>query len=64
MRRERKLKPAENQEDLRSWRKENGLTQKDLAAALGVGQSFVSKVEKGEKIMPDHWKLRLGKMAA
>jgi len=62
MRRQSILNPSK-QEDLRAWRKENKVTQIQLAAALGVDQSFVSKVEKGEKIMPDHWKLRLEKIA-
>ena len=34
---------------LRSVRQEAGLTQKDVANALGVHQSFVSKYETGER---------------
>lgn len=35
--------------DLKRFRKENNLTQKDLADLLGVNQVFISRVEKGEK---------------
>lgn len=34
---------------IREWRKDRDLTQSDIAAAIGVGQSFVVKLEKGEK---------------
>ena len=34
---------------LRSVRKEAGLTQADVARALGVHQSYVSKYETGER---------------
>lgn len=34
-------------------RKENGKTQKELAAALGVTQGFLSSVEKGRNPFPD-----------
>ena len=34
---------------LRSLRREAGLTQVQVAAALGVPQSFVSKYESGER---------------
>lgn len=34
---------------LRKAREEKGLTQTDLAARLGESQSFVSKVERGER---------------
>jgi transcriptional regulator with XRE-family HTH domain len=36
-------------EHLRSARKAAGLTQADVAAALGQPQSFVSKCESGER---------------
>lgn len=32
---------------LRSLRKENGFTQGELADKVGIGQSFISKIEKG-----------------
>ena len=33
---------------MRSIRKKAGLTQIEMAEALGVGQSYVSKLERGE----------------
>lgn len=36
---------------LRQCRKESGLTQGELAARLGVPQSWVSKVESGERLI-------------
>ncbi|MEW6512340.1 MAG: helix-turn-helix transcriptional regulator [Bacteroidota bacterium] len=36
---------------LRQCRKESGLTQGELAARLGVPQSWVSKVESGERLL-------------
>jgi DNA-binding XRE family transcriptional regulator len=45
---ERSLKMATvNTKLLRSLRKENGLTQGELADKVGIGQSFISKIEKG-----------------
>lgn len=32
---------------LRTLRKEKGLTQGELANKIGIGQSFISKIEKG-----------------
>ncbi|MDN7857996.1 helix-turn-helix transcriptional regulator [Burkholderia cepacia] len=37
------------QADLRALRKSAGLTQVDLAILLGVDQSFVSRLEQGER---------------
>jgi len=36
-------------EQLRKAREEKGLTQTDVAQSLGQTQSFVSKVERGER---------------
>ena len=36
-------------EQLRKAREEKGLTQTDVARSLGQTQSFVSKVERGER---------------
>lgn len=36
---------------LRQIREENGITQVDLAASLGVTQSYVSKIERGERMV-------------
>ena len=36
---------------MRSVRVEAGLTQVDMAEALGVGQSYVSKLERGENFV-------------
>lgn len=38
--------------DLKSFRKHNCLSQAELADFLGVGQSFISKVEKGVNPLP------------
>ena len=35
---------------LMAYRKEHGLTQKDLAERLGISQSMVSKIERGKNI--------------
>lgn len=35
-------------DDLRNWRESRGLSQHDLAARLGVDQSTVSRIERGE----------------
>ncbi len=34
---------------LRQWRKQSGLTQRQLAARLSQSQSYVSKTESGER---------------
>ena len=36
---------------LRGMRVQAGLTQTDMAAELGVGQSYVSKLERGENFV-------------
>jgi DNA-binding XRE family transcriptional regulator len=41
--------------DLKTWRKDRGLTQAKVAEILGVDQSIVSRVERGEKVMPSRW---------
>ena len=35
---------------LMAYRKQHGLTQKDLAEKLGISQSMVSKIERGKNI--------------
>jgi len=35
-------------DDLRKWREARGMSQNDLAARLGVDQSTVSRIERGE----------------
>lgn len=35
-------------DDLRKWREARGMSQNDLAAKLGVDQSTVSRIERGE----------------
>lgn len=38
---------------LATWRKERGMTQVDLAAALGCSQSYISQIERAvEPIVP------------
>jgi transcriptional regulator with XRE-family HTH domain len=39
-------------EELRAWRKEQGLTQQALAEALGVKKLAVSRWERGERGIP------------
>ena len=34
---------------LRQWRKEAGLTQRDLAATLGKPPSYIHKIEVGDR---------------
>ena len=41
--------------NLRIFRKQKGLTQKQIASFLGVGQSFVSQIESGKDKMPDEY---------
>ena len=38
--------------DLKTFRKANHLTQIDLADYLGVGQGFISQIEKGDRPLP------------
>lgn len=38
---------------LRSFRKANKLTQEDVARYLGVGQGFISQIEKGSRPLPE-----------
>ena len=45
--------------DLKKFRKEKGLSQKELANILGIGQSFVSQIENGKDPMPDSLKEKL-----
>jgi phage repressor protein C with HTH and peptisase S24 domain len=41
--------------DLRRFRKDKGLSQKDLASILGIGQSFISQIETGKDSMPEEY---------
>lgn len=38
--------------DLKTFRKINSITQVDLAEYLGVGQGFISQIEKGSRPLP------------
>jgi transcriptional regulator with XRE-family HTH domain len=38
--------------DLKAFRKANSITQVDLASFLGVGQGFISQIEKGDRPFP------------
>ena len=38
--------------DLKAFRKANGLNQVELARFLGIGQSFISQIEKGDRQLP------------
>ncbi|RZJ42340.1 MAG: XRE family transcriptional regulator [Brevundimonas sp.] len=37
---------------LTAWRKHRGLTQVQLAAAAGIGQGYLSQIEKGKRTGP------------
>ena len=39
--------------DLKKFRKQNGISQQELASYLGVGQSFISQVESGRSPLPE-----------
>ena len=45
--------------DLKAFRKANHLTQIDLAEYLGVGQGFISQIEKGDRPLPKEYISRL-----
>ena len=38
--------------DLKAFRKANELSQVELAQFLGIGQSFISQIEKGDRQLP------------
>lgn len=38
--------------NLKSFRKENGISQQDLADFLGIGQGYVSQMERGDRPIP------------
>ena len=37
--------------NVRYWRKHYGMTQAELAKAIGVNTTFVSRIERGEKLI-------------
>lgn len=41
--------------DLKEFRRANNMTQKSLAEYLGVGQGFISQIEKGDRPLPDKY---------
>ena len=41
--------------DLKAFRKANNLTQNELANYLGVGQGFISQMEKGDRPVPKEY---------
>lgn len=45
------------------WRKENGKTQKELGDEIGVSQSLIAQVEKGEPVSPINVQRIGGKLA-
>ena len=45
--------------DLKEFRKENKLTQTQLAEYLGITQAFVSQVEKGERPVPNDYIIKI-----
>lgn len=47
--------------DLKAFRRANCITQNDLALFLGVGQGFISQIEKGDRKLPSEY---IGKLLA
>jgi transcriptional regulator with XRE-family HTH domain len=45
--------------NLRAWRKHNGMTQQELADALGTAKSVISDLERGVVQLNDKWLRRL-----
>lgn len=45
--------------DLKAFRKANNISQVELAEYLGVGQSFISQIEKGTRPLPEEYISRL-----
>ena len=45
--------------DLKAFRKANNISQVELAEYLGVGQSFISQMEKGTRPIPQEYISRL-----
>lgn len=41
--------------DLKAFRKKNSITQIGLAEFLGVGQGFISQIEKGDRPVPKEY---------
>jgi hypothetical protein len=54
--------PGDKQFDLKEWRKGKNLTQNALADKLLVSRVQISKVESGERVMPERWGRILRKM--
>ena len=46
--------------DLKDYRTYYGLSQRSLAKVLGISQTYVMLLEKGERLMPDYVADRLG----
>lgn len=45
--------------DLKAFRRANNLTQIDLANYFGIGQGFISQIEKGDRRIPGEYISRL-----
>lgn len=43
------------------WRKQRGVSQGELADALGTGRSTIAKLEKGERGLSQDWMVRIGR---
>ena len=44
------------------WRKDEGMTQKDVADQLNIDQSYLSRIAKGERDWPEHLDSHAAKM--
>lgn len=44
-----------------AWRLANGLTIGETSALIGLSQSYVSRVEKGERVLPPLTKVKVAR---
>ena len=48
------LKVMKETEILRTWRKREGIKQRDLAQSIGIGTSYMCDLEQGRRDIPPH----------
>ena len=49
--------------EIKAWREERGLSQREMADVLGVRQATVSRWESGERVPPPYLRLALEMLA-